>query len=125
MSKIMSLDAARPHVTAPAKCVWCGREWVAVVPDLAGARDNLECPGCHQQSDAARNARVHTALEVLENLRQAVIEGKVVAFAAVGIEPDDTTRMWCSATENVSRLRVIGAIAHLGHMYDHGVATDG
>lgn len=125
MSTILSLDAARPHVTAPAHCAHCGREWVAVVPDLAGARDNLECPSCHQLSDAARHARVANALGVLDDLREAVIAGRVVAFAAVGIEPDDTTRMWSSCTADVSRLRVMGAMSHMLHMYSHGEDMDG
>ena len=125
MSRLIALDAARPHVTAPARCVHCAHQWVAVVPDLPGARDNLECPGCGQQSDAAGNARVHKALAVLDDLREAVADGRVVAFAAVGIEPDDSTRMWSSCTADVSRLRVIGAIAHMGHMYSHGEDMDG
>lgn len=125
MSGILYLDAARPHVTAPARCAHCDREWVAVVPDLAGARDNLECPGCHQMSDAAQHARVHTALGVLDDLREAVIAGRVVAFAAVGIEADDATRMWASSTADVSRLRVMGAMSHMLHMYSHGEDTGG
>lgn len=120
MSKLISLDAARPHVTAPARCAHCDYAWAAVVPDLVGARCSLECPGCHQMSDAAQCARVHTALGILDDLRDAVREGRIVAFAAVGIEPDDTTRMWSSATADVSRLRVMGAMTHMLHMYSHG-----
>jgi len=125
MSRILSIDAARPHVTSPARCARCDYEWVAVVPDLAGARDNLECPQCHEQSDAAQHARVHTALEVLDGLRNAVLSGQVISFAAVGVEPDDTTRMWASSTTPVSRLRMIGALAHMHHAYMHGEDLDG
>lgn len=125
MSTILSLAAARPHVTSPARCARCDYEWVAVVPDLAGARDNLECPQCHEQTDAAQHARVHKALGVIDDLRQAVLDGRVVAFAAVGIEPDDTTRMWSSCTADVSRLRVMGAMSHMSHMYAHGEDLDG
>lgn len=57
---------------------------------------------------------------MLDDLREKVVSGEIVAFAAVGIAPDDGTLAWSSATEDVSRLRVIGAIAHLGHMYSHG-----
>lgn len=120
MSKITSLDAARPHVMAPACCEQCHHKWVAVVPDLPGARDNLECPGCGAMTNAAQYARVATALGVIDDLREKVASGQIVAFAAVGIEPDDSTMMWASCTADVSRLRVIGAMSHMQHMYLHG-----
>jgi predicted sulfurtransferase len=53
------------------------------------------------------------ALETIDDLRKAVESGQVVAFCAVGIEPDDTTIGWCSCTENVTRLRLMGAVASL------------
>lgn len=53
------------------------------------------------------------ALETIDDLRKAVESGQVVAFCAVGIEPDDTTRGWCSCTEHVTRLRLMGAVASL------------
>lgn len=120
MSKVTSLDAARPHVTSPACCVQCQHKWVAVVPDLPGARDSLECPACGAMTDAAHHARVTTAMEIIDDLREKVAGGQIVAFAAVGIEPDDSTRMWASCTADVSRLRVIGAMSHMQHMYLHG-----
>jgi len=70
--------------------------------------------------DAAKNAKVHEALNILDALREDVLHGRVAAFAAVGIAEDDTTYMYTSSTKSVSRLRVIGAIAHLGHSYSHG-----
>lgn len=120
MATLRALDDARPHVAAPACCVHCGHSWAAVVPDLPQARKNLECPACHKTSDAGQHARVKTALGVIDDLREKVASGQVVAFAAVGIEEDDTTLAWSSCTQDVSRLRVIGAIAHLGHSYSHG-----
>lgn len=120
MSNIIGLDAARPHVVSDACCAECHHRWVAVVPDLPTARASLECPACGAMTDAAAYARVDRALQVLDDLREKVISGEIVAFAAVGIAPDDGTLAWCSATQDVSRLRVIGAIAHLGHMYSHG-----
>jgi hypothetical protein len=120
--RLVSLDIARPHVAAPARCEYCKHSWVAVAP--AGRNGEgpqaLECPACHRLSDAAHYAQVHNAMEVIDSLREAVLSGQVVAFAAVGIEPNDTTRMWATSTQPVSRLRVVGAIAHLGHMYSHG-----
>lgn len=120
MATLRALDSARPHVSAPARCGACGHTWVAVVPDLPQARENLECPACHDTSDATHVHRVHNALEVVDDLRRAVLSGRVVAFAAVGIEENDATIAWSSCTQDVSRLRVIGAIAHLGHSYAHG-----
>jgi D-Tyr-tRNAtyr deacylase len=62
-----------------------------------------------------------TALEVLDTLRSAIEKGEVVAFCAVGIEPDDCTRMWASSTKKVTRLRMIGALTHLTHSYINDV----
>ncbi len=59
------------------------------------------------------------ALKVIESLRQAGESGDIVAFAAVGIEPDDCTRMWSATTRNVTRLRMFGAMAHLLHSFMH------
>ena len=118
--QLLSLDAARPHVAAPACCAHCGHAWAAVVPDLPQARENLECPACGKSSNAGQHARVVGALRVLDDLREKVSSGQIVGFAAVGIEAYDTTLMWISAVQDVSRLRVMGAISHLGHMYAHG-----
>lgn len=52
------------------------------------------------------------ALEVLETLRVAVEAGEIVAFAAVGIEVDDTTRAWACANGK-TRLQLLGAISNL------------
>lgn len=53
------------------------------------------------------------ALLVIDGLRQAIEEGEIVAFAAVGIEPDDCTRMWSATTKPVTRLRMMGAMFNL------------
>lgn len=60
------------------------------------------------------------ALEVIDTLRAAVESGEIVAFACVGIEPDDCTRMWSSATKKVTRLRMMGAMYNLLHHYTNG-----
>lgn len=116
--QVVKLDGARPHVTAPCRCMACEHEWVAVVP--APAPPTLECPKCAVLTMAAHHARVHKALKIVDDLREAVYSGKIVAFAAVGIEADDATMMWCSSTEDVSRLRTMGAISNLLHHYQHG-----
>lgn len=60
------------------------------------------------------------ALGIIDDLRKRVASGEIIAFAVVGIEPDDTTRMWTSCTKFVSRLRTIGAISTLLHHYTAG-----
>lgn len=65
------------------------------------------------------NTDTTAALGVLDDLRRRVAEGSVVAFAAVGIEADDTTRGWTSCTRHVSRLRMMGAIASMEQSYHH------
>lgn len=57
------------------------------------------------------------ALEILDELRAKVESGEVIAFAAVGIEPDDVTSSWTATTRPVSRLRMIGAIGSLFHCF--------
>lgn len=126
-AKLLSLDTARPHVTAPACCETCKHEWVAVAlarPNGEGP-DQLECPNCGAMSDAARYARVKKALDVIDDLRARVVAGDVIAFAAVGVEPDDGTYIWMSATENVSRLRMIGALNHMAHSFSHDSSGEG
>lgn len=61
------------------------------------------------------------ALDVLDKLRKDLESGKIVAFAAVGIAPDDETFAYVSATKSVSRLRMIGATAHLHACYQAGI----
>jgi hypothetical protein len=58
-------------------------------------------------------ASKETALEIVESLRKAIEEGEIIGFSAVGIEPDDCTRMWSATTKPVSRLRMMGAMYHL------------
>lgn len=53
------------------------------------------------------------ALASLDSLRKMIESGEMIAYAAVGIEPDDKTRFWCGASKPVTRLRLIGACAGL------------
>lgn len=43
MSKVVSIDSARPHHHRDIECQSCGRAWVAVCPE---GTKSLECPGC-------------------------------------------------------------------------------
>jgi hypothetical protein len=60
------------------------------------------------------------ALEVIDNLREAVATGKIKAFACVGITPNHNTLGWSSCTVKTTRLEVLGAIADLHHQYASG-----
>jgi hypothetical protein len=57
------------------------------------------------------------ALSILDDMRAKIESGELIAFAAVGIEPDDELKMWTASTVSVSRLRMIGAIARLHTCY--------
>jgi hypothetical protein len=59
-------------------------------------------------------------LEVLESLKEQIVAGEIIAYAIVGIEPDDCTRMWSAAIPKVTRLRMMGAIYNLLHSYTAG-----
>lgn len=64
-----------------------------------------------------RQPDIKDALEVIDQLRAQIVDGRCIAFSAVSIEPDDTTTAWCSSTQPVSRLRMMGAITSLLHGY--------
>lgn len=120
--KLVPIEAAMQHVTASATCEHCLHEWVAVaVAQKNGdGPEELECPSCRKMSRAVRFTQVRKTVAIIDELREGMISGRFVAFAAVGIEPDDNTYMMCGATENVSRLRTIGAISALLHSFMHG-----
>ena len=60
-----------------------------------------------------QNSTKEEALECLDSLREQLESGKIIAFAAVGIEPDDVTCYWQATTRKITRLRLIGATATL------------
>lgn len=60
------------------------------------------------------------ALSALDDLRAKIDSGEIIAFAAVGIEPDDCTMMWCGASKPVTRLRTMGAIQSLLYHWTAG-----
>lgn len=57
------------------------------------------------------------ALEAAKSLVVALEKGEIVAFAAVGIEADDCTRMWSGSSRPVTRLRLMGAMYNLLNHY--------
>lgn len=67
-----------------------------------------------------RQQGIPQLLEVVDDLREKIASGQIVAFAAVGIEADDVTMSWQGCTQGVTNLRLVGAVARLMH----GVHTD-
>jgi len=68
---------------------------------------------------------VDNLLEVLEIMRQRVLDGTLVAFTAAGLADDDTCYAYAASSKRVTRLRMMGAIAHLQHSYHNGDVVDG
>lgn len=67
-----------------------------------------------------RQQGIPQLLEVVDDLREKIASGQIVAFDAVGIEADDVTMSWQGCTQGVTNLRLVGAVARLMH----GVHTD-
>lgn len=63
-------------------------------------------------------ATTEDALQVLSSLKEMIEKGEIVAFACVGIEPDDVTRTWMASTRPVTNLRMIGAVYHMLHWFE-------
>lgn len=70
---------------------------------------------------AAQTPEIATVLASLDDLRDAVLTGKIKAFAAVGLAADHTTFMWSSFTQPTTRLEILGAISTLQHQYRKGL----
>jgi hypothetical protein len=60
------------------------------------------------------------AAEVLRQLENDLLDGKVVGFFVAAVGPDDMTYAYISSTKPVSRLRLGGAMQHALHMFNHG-----
>lgn len=56
-------------------------------------------------------------LSVLDDMRQAIEEGRVVAFCATTVAPNDAVAVWSGACSGVTRLRMMGAIAELQYHF--------
>jgi hypothetical protein len=63
-------------------------------------------------------------LAIVDELRESIVDGKLVAFAAVGLDAGDTVYGYIGALPGVTRLRVQGAIADLQHTYLCGALDD-
>ena len=53
------------------------------------------------------------ALAAIDSLRDAVINGRIKAFAAVGVAADHTTLAWLGKTASTTTLELMGAAAFL------------
>jgi len=56
----------------------------------------------------------------LHKLETDIIDGRLIAFACVGIDVSDNTFIYVDSVLPVSRLRLIGAMNHLLHSYEDG-----
>ena len=54
-------------------------------------------------------------LQAIDALREGVASGRLVMFAAVAIEDNDTSETFMGCSKPVSRLRLIGACSRLLH----------
>lgn len=55
---------------------------------------------------------MESAAETLRVLENHVLDGLIIAFAIVGIGPDDNTKFYTDSVRPVSNLRMIGALHH-------------
>lgn len=53
------------------------------------------------------------ALKSLDDLRERVASGEIVMFTAIGVEKDDSTRLWVGSCGSKTKLQWIGSITHL------------
>lgn len=60
---------------------------------------------------------IKNMLDVLDELRANIVSGKVIAYAAVSIAPDDEASIYSGASAHVSRLRMLGGISFLHSCY--------
>lgn len=60
------------------------------------------------------------ALAVIDQLRAQIESGEAIAFVGATLSRADGIFGWATTTEPVSRLRMMGAIAHLTASYHAG-----
>lgn len=56
---------------------------------------------------------VEGCLEVIDRLREAVVDGRVIAFKIAGITKDDAVLSWYASALPVTNLKITGAVAYL------------
>lgn len=66
---------------------------------------------------SGREYSVERTLKILDDLRASIASGEFIAFAAVGLKPDDTTATWVGAARVVSPTLLIGAMAAMQYWY--------
>lgn len=67
---------------------------------------------------SGREYSVEQLLEIVDDLRESIASGEVIAFAAVGIVPGNAPpRQWTGAARVVSPLMMLGAITKLQRSY--------
>lgn len=67
-------------------------------------------------------ASLEEALKSIDQLREDISSGRIIAFQGVGVGPDDQCFTYSAATRFVSRLRIFGAVAYLLHCLNEGDA---
>lgn len=65
---------------------------------------------------------IANALEIVDRLRVAVLDGRVSGFYGVSVNDNDDTEAWSFATKGISLLRMQGAVAHLEYCMHTGEA---
>lgn len=60
------------------------------------------------------------ALEVVDALRQALVDGKVISFSAAAISEKDELFAYIGSAVPVSRLRMSGAMSHMCTIFEQG-----
>lgn len=66
------------------------------------------------------NPSLEDALSALDELRKDIESGKVIAFAAACVGPDDATLWYCGSSRLVSRLRLTGAMSKALYHFNMG-----
>ena len=54
-------------------------------------------------------------LSAIDDLRAKIEDGSVVAFAAIGIEPNDVVTTWIGSSRPTTRLKILGAVHNLAY----------
>ena len=72
------------------------------------------------QLAATREADKAEALAIIDKLRAQIESGEAIGFIAASISRADGIFGWAGTTEPISRLRMMGALAHLTQSYHEG-----
>ena len=67
-----------------------------------------------------KQVNTEEALQVVDDLREAIANGKIKAFVAIGINDDHELYGYCASTKKTTRLEMMGAMMGLQHDYIAG-----